>query len=222
VAEPGAHSLEYWSMDQAGNVELSRNWVYFTVSEDTEPPSTTSDARASYTFGGTITLTATDNSTLGVKNTYYRLNDGPTETGTKIEIPATNGTVEYTLTFWSEDWSGNIETAKSVNFTVNSDSGTIRLVWRNSDVTGSPCTSDPEAKARWTVRVDNWWGRIVRSGSDGCPNWSGVNDMTFAIGPTEYLVIVEWWDSEWDSYTDEDGHFKVKVTTPGEVIRLSY
>ncbi len=222
VSEPGFHEIEFWSVDQDGNFEPTPKKVSFTVTQDTEPPTTTSDAKLSYTQGGLITLTATDNSTLGVKNTYYRLDDGsgnaPIQTGAKVTIPATNGFISYTLTFWSEDWSGNVEPENIVNFSVTSGSGTIRLVWGDSDVLGSPCPDDPEASANWTVLAGN---RIVASGSGSCPGWSGVDDILVQVGSTQYLVIVEWWDSS--SGWDEETWFpNVMVTTPGQVVRLSY
>ncbi len=221
VSELGHHQVAFWSVDQDGNFEPIPKSVSFTVVEDTEPPVTTSDARASYNQGGWITLTATDNGTLGVKETYYRLDDGPVQTGTRVKVPAANGIIEYTLTFWSEDWSGNVEEPNSVNFTVTSGSGTIRLVWGDSDVSGSPCPGDPEAWASWTVRTGGWWGRVIASGSGACPDWSGVDDIHVQVGSTEYFVIVNWWDSD-QGYDDESWFSNVYVTTPGQIVRLSY
>ena len=122
VAEPGEHTLEYWSVDQFGNVEATPHTVTFTVSADTVPPLTTSNAKAAYEGGAAITLAATDASTFGVKATYYKINSGATQTGTYVTIPQpASGTLSYTLTFWSEDWAGNVETPNAVSFTVRRD-----------------------------------------------------------------------------------------------------
>jgi hypothetical protein len=220
ITAPGSHNLEFWSMDQYGNTEVSPNTVTFTIVEDTTPPATTSDAQASYEQGGTITLSASDSSTLGVKTTYYRLNEGATQTGTKVVLPATSGTVDYTLTFWSEDWAGNTETQNSVTFTVTSGTGVLRLAWGSSDVNGSPCPGDPDAWASWTVgKVGS--GTVVASGVGGCPNWSGVNDVIVPSSPLPYYVIIDWWDSYFEDYA-QTRFPSVYVTTPGQVQLLNY
>jgi hypothetical protein len=218
VDAPGSHELKFWSKDQYGNTELSPNTVSFSLVEDSTPPSTISDAQASYSQGATIHLTATDSES-GVEETYYIINGGTTQTGTTVSIPATSGT--YTLTFWSEDWAGNIEPKKSVSFTVTSGNGTLRLVWGNSDASGPPCPGDPTASASWTIRKGSWFGPIIASGSGACPNWTGVENITVAIGSTPYFVRVDWWDSYY-GYDDQTDFPNVYVTTPGQVVRLSY
>lgn len=221
VTAPGQHVLEFWSIDQSGNVEAPPKITSFSITQDITPPTTTSDAKASYYQGAKITLTATDNGTLGVKNTFYSLNDGPTQTGTVATIPATSGTITYTLSFWSVDWSDNIEPQKSVTFTVTSGTGTIRLVWGDSDVSGSPCPGDPEANAAWTIRSGSWSGKVVASGSGGCPNWSGIDNIAVPVTPTPYFISVDWWDSYY-GFDDNTVFQDVYITTPGEITRLSY
>jgi hypothetical protein len=221
VAEPGDYQLTFWSKDQAGNTELAPNNIYFSIIEDKTPPVTTSNAQSVYYQGATITLAATDESTLGVKATYYQLNDGAIQSGTTVIVPATNGTIVYTLAFWSEDWAGNVETPTIVNFTVTSGGGIIRLVWGGSDVSGSPCPNDPEANASWAIRRGGMSGTLVGSGSGGCPNWSGVNDVSVAVSTTPYYVIVDWWDS-YGQYDDQTVFANIYVTTPGQLVRLSY
>ena len=218
VSTPGSHVLEFWSVDQSGNVETTRKSTSFTIVQDVTPPTTTSDAKATYEQGGMITLTATDNSSLGVKTTYYSLNGAPTATGTVINLPNTNGT--HTLVYWSVDWAGNVEPQRSVTFTVFSGTGTIRLVWYNSDTTGSPCFGDPEANAAWTIYKDGWGGQVVNAGWGGCPNWSGVNDISVPIGTTSYLVVVDWYDSWWGY--DDRSVFTVSVTAPGQTVTVRY
>ena len=63
VTTLGAHTLEFWSADVAGNVELHKT-AAFTVTApvvlDTTAPVTTSDAKASYVASAAIKFTATD------------------------------------------------------------------------------------------------------------------------------------------------------------------
>lgn len=221
VSALGAHQLDFWSKDQAGNTETNVNTVFFEIIEDTSPPTTTSNAQATYNQGGTITLTATDNSSRGVKTTYYRLNDGPIQTGTTIVLPTASGSITYTLAFWSEDWSGNVEAENTVSFTVISGTGTIRLIWGSSDMYGSPCDGDPEANAAWVIRRDRWSGPVVASGSGGCPNWSGIDDVVVPAGTMLYFVTIDWWDSG-GGIDDQTVFGNVSVSTAGDIVRLNY
>lgn len=221
VTAPGAHELEFWSKDQYGNTELAPNTVLFSIVEDTTPPVTTSNAQTAYTQGATITLTATDNSPGGVKATYYRLDTGPVQTGTSVVIPATPGSITYTLVFWSEDWAGNVEAEKSVSFTVNSGGGTFRLIWGNSDVAGSPCAPYGDEyflMSHWTVyrgaqKMAEGWGY--------CPDWDGVDDVAVPVSTTPHTVTIDWYDADVDGM-EQSSYNNQYLTTPGQVITIRY
>jgi len=216
----GSHSLEFWGVDQAGNVETTVHSVSFTVNADVMPPVTTSNAQPSYSNGGVITLNATDNGTEGVKSTYYRLNGGSTQTGTQIILPATSGTVAYTLEFWSEDWSGNVETHHTANFTVTSGTVTLRLVWSECDIypENAPAAGD---HAEWTVYRGGWAGPIVATGSGASPGWSGIDDVVVPYSTTPYYVRIDWYWAANDE-SDQTDHQAIDASTPGEIIRLPY
>jgi len=119
----GAHTLRFWSVDLAGNIEATNTIAYYVTGADSTPPVTTSNALTSYAGTATVTLTATDNSGPGgVAHTYYRI-DGSTQVeGTSIVIappawgvPAVTHTIEY----WSVDFTGNWENPHpSKTFTV--------------------------------------------------------------------------------------------------------
>jgi hypothetical protein len=185
---------------------------------DTTPPVTTSNAETTYYTPANITLTATDNNTYEI-TTYYSLDGGPTQTGTNVYIPELNGTFSYSLEFWSVDWSGNEEVHQTVNFTIIGGNGTIRLVFGNSDINGSPCPSYP-TNARWTVTRDNFGGPIVATGSGACPDWSGVDDIVLDVIPASYFVEIEWWDINAGFYEYFDD--SISLTSHGQVIRVSY
>lgn len=219
VTDPGAHTLEFWSIDQAGNVESPHKNVYFTNNEDTTPPTTTSNALPSYNKGTVITLAATDAGTLGVKNTFYSLNGGATQTGTKVSIPGAIGTTTYTLRFWSEDFSGNIEAQNSVSFTVNVPAnGTIRLVWWDADINPSHAPTAGEW-ANWTIKRGT---TVVSKGSKVGP-WNGVNNITVPVSATPYTVSISygWWEED---YLEEDQTIFSNryMTTSGQIIKLNY
>jgi len=217
VSAPGSHDLEFWSVDQYGINEVSTNTVYFTVEDDSTPPTTTSNALSTYYQGAVITLTATDESTLGVKNTYYTLNDGNTQVGTTVNIPATPGSFTYTLEFWSVDWSGNIETKHSVTFTVTSGTGTIRVVWWDCDVNPAHAPTSGDY-AEWTVRRGGPTGTVIASGSgSGNSGWDGIEDITVQVSPAPYYVYVYW------ETVDDAGDIVAPdnyILTDGQVIRV--
>jgi hypothetical protein len=207
VSDAGPHAIEFWSVDQAGNVEAPPKRADFTVVEDTTPPTTTSNAVSYYEQGATIRLTANDASSQGVMATYYTVNGGPTQTGTTVNIPATPGTVAYTLRFWSEDWSSNVEATKTANFTVLSGTGTIRLDW------GAP--SVPEDWVEWTVRRGGSTGQIVATGGSYHP-WDGVDDIVVPVSATPYWLKIAWGDAS-EPY-DEFWIPSVLVDTPGQIV----
>ena len=165
-----------------------------------------------------FTLNASDNSTLGVKRTQFKINNGVTQTGTKVTIPATNGTFSYTLTYWSEDWSGNIETPKSKTFTVKSGNGTIRLIWGDSENGNALPTGTDWAK--WKLRLNSLNGTIVDSGEGyASQGWDGVDDMSRLVSNQVYYVVIDW---EWGGELGQSEFGPFKVQNPGEIVRLYY
>lgn len=219
---PGQHTLEYWSVDQSGNVESPVNSVAFQIFSETEPPTTTSNAQSLYYQGAVIKLTPYDNSPTGVKATYYRINGGANQTGTNVVIPSTPGTINYTLDFWSEDWGYNIESVNTVNFTVISGHATLRLIWGDSDSANPNYPPQPDDSATWTVRRGSWSGPIVRTGSASYP-WNGINDISVPLQPStkKYFVRVLWNSPYWDESGQTDFP-NIYPTTPGQVIKLYY
>ncbi len=79
VTTVGAHTLEFWAVDNAGNAETPRI-VDFSVSEappDPIAPTTTSDAAAAYVTSASIVLSATDNAGgSGVASIKYKIDGG--------------------------------------------------------------------------------------------------------------------------------------------------
>jgi hypothetical protein len=220
ISQPGERVLEFWSVDQNSNVESPANQVTFTIVPDLEAPVTTSNAQTEYfNVSPTITLTAIDNGTLPVKATYYTLNGGAIQSGTRVSVPRPpDGTVvDYVLAFRSEDWSGNLEMWKSVSFTVASGNGTLRLVWGNSDVSGPPGGG---AEIEWEVRRDSRIGPLaVPRGWAGGADWSGVVDVVLPVRGGPYFVYVIEGEST-DYY--ETWFDNVYLKVPGETVRLQY
>jgi len=128
VEEVGEHIVLFYSIDSAGNQETEKS-VTFKI--DQTPPVTTSVIDPStpngengwYVTSVEVTLSATD-TTSGVDETRYKLNDGSWTTYT---APFTITDDEYTLEFYSVDYAGNEETVKSVNFKIDQTAPTIDL-----------------------------------------------------------------------------------------------
>jgi hypothetical protein len=85
---------------------------------DVSAPVTTATAPQGPVNGdATVSFTATDNQGgSGVKATYYTVDGGAQQTGTSVAL-STNGT--HTVSYWSADWAGNIEAARTLTVTVD-------------------------------------------------------------------------------------------------------
>ncbi len=211
VSTPGTHTVEFWSMDQNGLVETPKKTATFTVAEDTTPPVTTSNANAGSTYYYNtvyITLSPTDASTLGVKSTYYSLDGGPVQTGTRVTVPASGGSFSHTIEFWSEDWSGNVEARNSVSFTVIGGTGTMRF---NTGTLG------PGEWVEWQV-----W----RGAPSGSPHYtvyheypfSGSEDLALPVSGTDYYVR-EAWGTSTEPYDEHNwGYYPIR--TPDTFIQI--
>jgi len=138
VSGSGSHTLEFWSVDWAGNVETPHKSVTFTITmPDSTPPTTGSNAQQSYIGTATITLAPTDTGGAGVRTTFYRLDGGPAQEGLVIVVgPPIVGTVSHTIEFWSVDNNGNAEGSKFVTFNVSPIPDTVAPVTASNGTNG--------------------------------------------------------------------------------------
>ena len=110
----GVYTLEYWSVDKAGNTETHKTR---TVRIDSTAPVT--QASASGTAGANgwfrsavqVSLSATDN-LAGVQTSFYQVDGGATQTYTGAFVLATQG--QHTVNYWSVDNLNNSEAAHSL------------------------------------------------------------------------------------------------------------
>jgi hypothetical protein len=123
-ADSQLHTVYFWSVDNAGNIEPTNEWTFnVSAQPDATPPTTTSNASSTYAVPGLIQLTATDNvGGWGVEHTYYRLDGGTQYEGT---IVGTGGQGSHTLEFWSVDAAGNAESPhKTASYVVTANDTT--------------------------------------------------------------------------------------------------
>ena len=174
------------------NVTASKSVTanFALAAPDTTPPTTTSDAQATYQGDASIKLTATDGTGSGVAATYYKLDAGAQQSGTTIGVPApASGGADHTIEFWSVDASGNVEAPhKTANFSVVAvQSATLQFRW------------EPSSWSQADLHVENSSGVTVAStsvsgyGSD--LDW----DVQVPAGQTYTLVCDYYYDGDADS-----------------------
>jgi len=219
----GPHTIEYWSTDKVGNVEVHQ-FASFTV--DWTLPTVSSDAVDTYPeTGATITITASDGPAngSGFAAVHYRLNGGAEETGpatTVVSVPASG---VHTLEYWALDNAGNSTAHTTKTFVVGAGGGAngiIRLVWADADISGyQPAPGD---WAAWTIRGGGPTGPVVASGSASTSaGWTGIDDVVVPpTGLPGYYVYIDWWDAA-NEYAGPTIYSDVVVPSGG-VVRLSY
>ncbi|MDF2648692.1 MAG: Alpha,2-mannosidase [Paenibacillus sp.] len=137
VSEHGVHTLAYWSVDKAGNIEAQHT---ATVKIDKSAPVTTDSAPAAWSHADvTVNLTAIDSDS-GVAATYYTIDGGEQQTGTTI-IVSEEGV--HTLAYWSVDKAGNIEVQHMATVKIDKSAPEYSLtVGGNPFVLGTVFTDD--------------------------------------------------------------------------------
>jgi hypothetical protein len=125
VGGDGAHTVEYWSVDNAGNVE---GGFAIDIVIDSKAPKTTATLAGTagqngwFTSAVTATLEAADaNGT----TTSYKLDGGEARPYNGPLTIANDG--RHTLEFWSEDSAGNREEGQTI--AVNIDTQAPALTW---------------------------------------------------------------------------------------------
>ena len=110
----GVRTITYRSIDAAGNSEPDRT---ATVLVDTLAPTTRDDLASGppvHTDPVTVTLHASDEhgslDVSGVAVTHYRVDEGPWQTGTSVEV---TGDGEHSVSYYSTDNAGNDEAVKA-------------------------------------------------------------------------------------------------------------
>ncbi len=139
VSGDRSHTVTYWSVDNAGNVE-NTNTGYVNI-DNTAPSTTATNLQTSATTGWvnaaqTVSLSGTDTLS-GVAATYYTLDGGGAQTYT-TPFPV-GGQASHTVTYWSVDNAGNIEATHTGYVNIDTTAPTVSdnadSLWHNVAVT---------------------------------------------------------------------------------------
>ncbi len=154
VSTEGSHTIEFYSIDNAGNTESTKS---VNLKIDSIKPSSSSSV-STYT----VTLTASD-ATSGVFRTFYRIDSGAWTLYATPFVAGTSG--QHTVQFNSTDNAGNVEVTKQV--TVGSSDSTPPTTtaslagtsgqngWYTSSVTVTLTASDSGGVASRHYRIDS-------------------------------------------------------------------
>jgi hypothetical protein len=114
ISSDGVHTLEFWSVDVAGNSETHQTQ---TVRIDATGPVTqvsvfgTMGMNDWYCSAVQVSLSAAENLS-GVQNSYYRIDGGAVQTYSGAFVLASAG--QHTVDYWSVDNANNIEVTHSL------------------------------------------------------------------------------------------------------------
>lgn len=163
VKSTGVHHITFWSQDVAGNVETTAaasTDVTFTVTPDTEPPSTTAKALNGdlSRWFGTDALLSLDTSD-GVRGsgpewTRYSIDGGPQTDYTGAFRVSREGTT--VVSYWSSDACGNVEAPRSITVRIDRTAPiSNRAV--SSEYRGAAVVSILASDADSGVGSIRWW-----------------------------------------------------------------
>jgi hypothetical protein len=140
----GIHTLSFYATDNAGNAEAPQT---VSVQIDTTPPTTTASGADTRWHNKPVTLIFTATDSLrgsGVAATYYTLDDGAPQTYT-APFMLYDGT--HTVTSWSLDWAGNLETKHTGYVNIDTGRPICRALGNSS--------ARPGIVARLAYRIDD-------------------------------------------------------------------
>jgi parallel beta-helix repeat protein len=170
VPEDGNYTLQYYSVDLAGNTEATKQAV-FRIQHDVLPPVTTHEFDGVmgdndwFVSNVTVTLSVVDDSA-GVNSTMYKLDAGAwtTYTGTFLVIED----ADHILYYYSVDKVGNREENKSVTLKIDRTKPLINLTVNKTGLTKWLLTATVSDETSGIAKVefyldDNYLGEATEA-----------------------------------------------------------
>jgi RHS repeat-associated protein len=192
VSGDGAHTVTFYSTDNAGNQESKET---ATIRIDGTKPATTDGLSGTtgtngwYTGSVQVTLSATD-ATSGVASTEYRVDGGSLQTYTSGTPFTVSGDGAHTVTFYSIDNAGNQEVNQTTTIEIDEASSITSAAGASFTVgkvgnftvttTGYPAATLNETGTlpRGVTFVDNGDGTAALSGTPAATTGDYVFDIT--------------------------------------------
>jgi thermitase len=208
VGGDGAHTVTYYAVDFAGNIETENSVI---INIDTTPPVTTEALAGTAGLNGwwisdvTVTLSAVDNFS-GVAATTYRLDGGAVQNYTGAFVITGDG--EHTLQFSSEDLAGNFEDVQEIIIKIDTTPPVIEIstdagqYTRVDLITFTIVAYDPMPGSGLMSVTAEMEGEIISDGTVIDPFWFDLGVYEFTATATDFAGL---------SSTD-DGSFELIAT----------
>jgi hypothetical protein len=212
----GSHTVQYWSVDEVGNVESQHS---LTVNVDSGAPTTQISTSGTVGSNGwhqssvQVALSASDNSQVGVATIYYSVDGGATQTYSSAFTVGTQGV--HQVNYWSVDKLGNTESQKSL---------AVMIDWTGSTV---------QSLATGTVAGNNFFNSPVQISLTSSDNLSGVAATYYRIdgGPTQnytapFTVIgdgihpVDFWSTDVAGNSNNSYTIQIRIDGTGPVTEI--
>jgi PQQ-like domain/Bacterial Ig-like domain (group 3) len=168
ISNSGSHTINYWSVDSAGNTESQHSMV---IRVDVEAPSTVGSFQGTWWYDVwyqspvQVYLNPSDSAS-GVETTYYTIDGGAIQTYTGLFSISDGGV--HTVNYWSVDRAGNTEEQKSLTVKVDNTAPTTQL------------------SASGTAGTNGWYRSAVQVSLNASDSQVGVNVTMYRVdgGPT--------------------------------------
>ncbi|WP_083949939.1 ThuA domain-containing protein [Herbidospora yilanensis] len=202
VTGDGPHTLNYRSVDKAGNVETAKS---LALKVDATTPLTTAD----FLPGNQVALAATD-ATSGVEKIEYSLDGGDWTTYTAAV--AVTGVGDHQLRYRAIDKAGNVEETKAATITIEDTEPTIVI----TGIEGGGTYGDGgDVTIAWEVAGAGV--KTVTGTLDGRPYVSGSIQPLHKLALGEHILLVTVTTEAGGTYTKE---IRFTTTTSTDDISL--
>jgi uncharacterized repeat protein (TIGR03803 family) len=176
VSNNANHTVTYWAVDVAGNIESAHTISIVLPLKTTASLSGWTGNNGWYRGPVTVTLTATDGGGT-VTGTYYTVDGGAQQAYTGAFT--VSGDAVHTITYWSTDAAGNTETAHSQSIKID---GTTPVSTLTSIGSGSfAITATDNLSGVWEI-----WYNINNGPWQVSP---GFGEVDFSVLPGTYDTI---------------------------------
>ena len=195
--------FDHWGGDLSGSTNPTsimmngNKTVTAQFTPDTTPPVTTSALAGImgqndwYVSDVTVTLSVTDPPaafrigggggkwSFGVNHTYYKIDSGPWNEYTTPFVISADG--QHTVSYYSDDIAGNVETEKSVSFKIDQTVPTITLTKEQIDLFDVKFIAQVSDETSGIDRVEFSLDGVIQYNDTQSPyewTWTGLGDHT--------------------------------------------